>query len=199
MLVETCVSSWLKSVEGDADEQKHVEKGLGDDANERREFEHSALDSILDSSRTKFACPLQQWTWRSMANVTIVNDSTFDKFTHGGLFQMVIGKPNVAVVEFTNEGASLVDSSVLLWNNNASCTSATRTRSSFHMPHGRCMTTQRLGVKEGVKGHDSVTFNKNNSDGFSCLLVVQPSSSLRTRSRTRAEANCPKALRELRT
>ena len=34
-LVKMFVLSWLKFVEGEADEQKHAEKGLGDDANER--------------------------------------------------------------------------------------------------------------------------------------------------------------------
>ena len=93
-------------------------------------IEHNALDLILESTRPKYASALQQWTWRSMDNVTIVFDSTFYEFTHSGLFQMVNGNTNVAVVELTTEGDYLADSSVLLWNNKASC-SATRTRSPF--------------------------------------------------------------------
>ena len=38
VFVDTFVSSWLKLVEGEADEQKQAEKGLGYDANERGEI-----------------------------------------------------------------------------------------------------------------------------------------------------------------
>ena len=106
---------------------------------------------------------LKEWT--GMKNETIIYDSTKDPFTAEGLFQMVKGKSNVAIIATTTAGdvfggfyrvavtnldRGFMDPNIFIF--------------SFES-HGRCMTPRRFVLREKVRAKACVRFN-NDRDGF---------------------------------
>ena len=107
---------------------------------------------------------LKEWTGKNTA--TTVYDSTIDEFTDQGLFNKVMGKPNIALVGFTADG------DVFGWFYNVA---VTRQEKWFDDPnifafsfesHGRCMTPQRFVVKAGKDVSPGVFFEKDHPCGF---------------------------------
>ena len=116
---------------------------------------------------TKGMEALKRWT--GMANATTVYNSAFDGFTANCLFDMVRGKPNIAIVGFTEDGdvfggfygiakelqgKDLFDPTMFAF--------------SFES-HGRCLTPQRFPVKE--KKLSMVEFVCCDSSGFVSFFV----------------------------
>ena len=112
---------------------------------------------------------LKQWTGKARA--TVVFDSTVDEFTHGGLFDKVQGKPNVAVVGFTTDGDVFGGFySVAVTEQVKRFYDRDMFIFSFES-HGRCKTPQRFVVRERLKEKACVYFY-NKSDGFVEFWVV---------------------------
>ena len=100
--------------------------------------------------------------WTGKARATVVYDSTVDEFTGNGLFRMVMGKPNVALIGFTIQGDvfggfyTVAATKQDRWFNDPNIFAF-----SFES-HGRCETPQRFVVKEGLREKAHVYFLKNN-------------------------------------
>ena len=107
---------------------------------------------------------LKQWTGKTMA--TTIYDSTVDEFTADGLFVKVKGKPNIALVGFTEDGDAFGGFySVAVSEFSKTFLDPTIVVFSFES-HGRCETPQRFVPKEGMKDCACVMFCMNDRDGF---------------------------------
>ena len=106
---------------------------------------------------------LKEWTGKARA--TIVYDSKIDPFTHNGLFQVVKGKPNIAIVGFTTGGDVFGGFySVAVTEQDKNFYDPTMFIFSFES-HGRCETPQRFVLKEELKEKANVYFYKEHSYG----------------------------------
>ena len=103
--------------------------------------------------------------WTGTARVTIIFDSTVDEFTHDGLFDKAVSKPNIAVVATTKKGDVF---------GGFYRVAVTRQEKRFFDPNifafsfescGRCMTPQRFTVKKAKKNRPGVLFLQNNCFG----------------------------------
>ena len=170
-LVESLVSSKLKQVQQDIEELKRGLNSLSKDIrdNTGKALLHT-LEATLDSTVTRYANTLKQWTGKATASV--VYDSYVCPFTDECLFQMVKDKPNVAIVATTTEG----DVFGGFYN-----VAVTEQKEWFKDPNmfifsfesnGRCERPQRFVLKEenGDKAH--VYFNKNHSKGRFVTLAA---------------------------
>ena len=131
-----------------------------------RWFSNPPTETNVEEQRGKrFINALKEWAGKSRA--TIVFDSTVDEFTDGGLFNKVMGKPNVALVGFTTDGDVFgAFYSVAVTEKEKDHYDSTIFAFSFES-HGRCETPQRFAVKEEVKMEANVFFFKNNTNwGF---------------------------------
>ena len=109
--------------------------------------------------------------WTDMASAMVIFDSTVDEFTHDGLFEMVKGKKNVALVATTTDGDVFGGFySVAVTGQDEFFDDQAIFAFSFES-HGRCMTPQRFVVKERLKNMTSVRFEKNIFNGFVLFWV----------------------------
>ena len=167
---EPLVLSRLKQVEGDVEELKRGLKALTDEVKENLgKLQHFAFDSILDAAG--YANTLKQWTGKATASV--VYDSNVCPFTYECLFQMVKGKPNIAIIATTTDGDVFGG-----FYNRAVTEQDKRFRDpnmfifSFES-HGRCKTPKRFVLKKSEKGDATMDFYKFKSGewkvNFDCL------------------------------
>ena len=122
-----------------------------------RWFSNPPTETNVEKQRGKrFVNALKEWTGKATA--TIIYDSTVDEFTADGLFNKVMGKPNVAVIGFTTAGDVF---------GGFYSVAVTEQEKTFFDPNifafsfesrGRCETPQRFIVKEGLREKASVAF-----------------------------------------
>ena len=102
---------------------------------------------------------LKDWTGKSKA--TILYDTMVDEFTDQGLFDKVNGKPNVALIVFTEDG----DVFGVFYD-----IAVNRQRKPYVNPdiflfcfesHGRCETPKKFCAKCSEKSYKHVMFYKN--------------------------------------
>ena len=104
--------------------------------------------------------------WAGKASATVVFDSTVDEFTRGGLFQMVKGKENIALVGFTTDGDVFGGFySIAVTEQDKFFYDPTIFAFSFES-HGRCMTPHRFFVKKSQMKKAFVKFWKTDKRGF---------------------------------
>ena len=101
--LETLVPSRVKPVEGEVGCLKQGSKAVSEGVDDKLgKLEHDALSSVLELSGTRHVSTLKEWTGKTRA--TVVYDSNVHKFTDECLFQMVRGRPNIAIVATTTDG-----------------------------------------------------------------------------------------------
>ena len=164
-LVETLVSARLKQVEGDVEWLKRSLKALTLDVkdNLNKPLLHT-LKSAQDPVVTGYSKTLKEWTGKTTASV--VYDSKVDPFTDDGLFNAVMGKPNVAIVATTTDGDVF---------GGFYSVAVTKQQKEFFDPnmfifsfesHGRCATPKKFCVKERLTEIAFVKFFKDDSHGW---------------------------------
>ena len=101
-------------------------------------------------TRGVLVCALKEWTGK--ASATKIYDSTVDEFTADGLFNMVKGKQNIALVGFTADGDVFGGFySVAVTEQFKEFNDPNMFVFSFES-HGRCATPQRFAVRKEVRG-----------------------------------------------
>ena len=112
---------------------------------------------------TGYANTLKEWTGKTTASV--IYDSNVCPFTDKCLFQMVKGKPNVAIIATTKDGdvfGGFYNVAVTMQEKNFF--DQDMFIFSFES-HGRCKTPQRFVAKEDMMNFANVWFWKNDEYG----------------------------------
>ena len=106
---------------------------------------------------------LKQWTGKASAN--IVYDSRVDPFTDQGLFDMVKGKPNIAIIATTLDGDVFGGYYSVSVTGQCQCVYDPNMFAFSFDSRGRCETPKMFAVKAKRNGHGYVSFLKKDSDG----------------------------------